>query len=309
MRNSISTFNISIFILGIVFISLNFNSSSEEISKYDVQPERTLLVKYGEQVFENEKCSRCHVLNVENEKRSKKSLDGYGGLKSSTFIATLLNEPKEVNPGTRMPSFKDLLKSKLDREVLREVLENENSSNDDFETAWQTLNQQATLIKKEIDSEGYWTHSISEATALIAFLQFIPSSKAQKEINRIQSERIAKENKAEGFFIENSDSIVAELSKNTKNISIGKELYENRCAMCHGDHGEGMIGPNLTDDYWISGGQAKDISNIIINGSPNGMPASKSSLTPTEIAQIVTYLIDIKGTNYPDGKAPQGEKE
>ncbi|RYM34959.1 c-type cytochrome [Brumimicrobium glaciale] len=309
MFKSNTTFNISLFLIGILFISLNFNSSTEEISKYDENSPRTLLVKYGEQVFENEKCSRCHVLNVEDENKRKKSLDGYGGLKSSTFIATLLINPKDVNPGTRMPSFKKLLTTNLEKSVLRDVFKDISISDADFETAWKTINQEANSLKKEIDKEGVYTHPISEATALIAFLQNIPSSEAQKEINQIKKQEVDKENKAEGFFIKNSDSIVEQLAKNDKNISLGKELYENRCAMCHGENGEGMIGPNLTDDYWINGGSTKDISEIIINGSPRGMPASKSVLTPIEIGQIVTYMMAIKGTNHPDGKEPQGEKE
>lgn len=309
MIKSNSTFNISILFLGILFIFLNFNSSTGAISKYNGNPKSTLLEKYGEQVFENEKCSRCHVLNIEDENRWKKSLDGYGGLKSSTFIATLLNEPGDVNPGTKMPSFKDLLNSNLDKEVLREVLEKESNSVTDFETSWNKLNQQASLIKKEIDEEGALKHTISEATALIAFLQSIPKSKALKESLNIQRKEFEKEDKIQQKFIEKSDKIVQDLAVDEKNIALGKELYENRCAMCHGEKGEGMIGPNLTDEYWIYGSSAKNISDVIVNGTPKGMPASKNILTPTEIGQVVTYLMEIKGTNVSGGKAPEGEKE
>jgi mono/diheme cytochrome c family protein len=309
MFKSNTTFNISLFLIGILFISLNFNSSSEEISKYDENSPRTLLVKYGEQVFENEKCSRCHVLNVEDENKRKKSLDGYGGLKSSTFIASLLINPKDVNPGTRMPSFKKLLTTNLEKSVLRDVFKDISISDADFETAWKTINQEANSLKKEIDKEGVYTHPISEATALIAYLQNIPISKAQIEINNVQKKKIEKEDEAQEVYLENSEQIVRDLAKNTNNISLGKELFENRCAMCHGDNGEGMIGPNLTDDYWFYGSSAKDISDVIINGAPKGMPASKNILTPTEIAQIVTYLMEIKGTNYQGGKAAEGVKK
>ena len=304
----VSIFNLSLIFIGILFLSLKFNFTAKEISKYEESKKRTILVKYGEQVFENEKCSRCHVLNIEDENRWKKSLDGYGGLKSSTFIATLLNEPRDVNPGTKMPSFKNLLNSNLDREVLSEVLENKTISETEFDIAWKTLNNQARIIKKEIDDEGALSHNISEATALIAFLQSIPSSKAQKEINEVLREKNEKENKEQGFFIEKSEQVVQDLAKDKKNIALGKELFANRCAMCHGDNGEGMIGPNLTDDYWIYGGSAKEISNIIINGTQKGMPASKNILTPVEIGQIVTYLMEIKGINLSSGKAPEGEK-
>ncbi|WP_107038613.1 c-type cytochrome [Brumimicrobium mesophilum] len=307
MRKSNSTFNFSFFLIGILFISQNFNSTTEEITKYGGKPESALLEMYGKQVFENEKCSRCHVLNIEDEKWGKKSLDGYGGSKTSGFIAELLFEPENVNPGTRMPSFKHLLKTPLEKEILKESFKNEAISEVDFELAWKKLNLQADSMTKKIKNNDNREIQSSEAVALIGYLQSIPTSKAQKEINNIQNRNIEKEPKKK--FIDKSDKVVQEFTKDKKTISLGKEIYGNRCAMCHGDHGEGMIGPNLTDNYWIYGSEVKDISNIIINGTQKGMPASKSVFTTTEIGQVVTYLMEIKGTNYPGGKAPEGRKE
>lgn len=34
----------------------------------------------------------------------------------------------------------------------------------------------------------------------------------------------------------------------------GQELFKNNCAACHGNSGEGNVGPNLTDSYWLHGG-------------------------------------------------------
>lgn len=131
----------------------------------------------------------------------------------------------------------------------------------------------------------------------------------REKLTKLKKKQVKNGNKDEGSSSENNDNIAQVLAKNNEAISLGKEVYANRCAMCHGENGEGMIGPNLTDDYWIYGGSAKEISEVIMNGSPNGMPGSKNVLTTAEIEQVVTYLMEIKGTNASDGKAAQGEKE
>ena len=48
-------------------------------------------------------------------------------------------------------------------------------------------------------------------------------------------------------------------------INEGKQIYTVNCVPCHGTKGEGIVGPNLTDEYWIHGGGAKNIFKIVIN--------------------------------------------
>ena len=70
-----------------------------------------------------------------------------------------------------------------------------------------------------------------------------------------------------------------------------------------------MVGPNLTDEYWLHGGGIKDVFKVIKNGVPDkGMIAWGSQLTPTQISNTANYILSLKGTNPPNAKAPQGEK-
>ncbi|MDX1440569.1 MAG: cbb3-type cytochrome c oxidase N-terminal domain-containing protein [Rubricoccaceae bacterium] len=88
----------------------------------------------------------------------------------------------------------------------------------------------------------------------------------------------------------------------------GSETYTTLCAACHGDQGQGLIGPNLTDEFWINGGSPEDIFLNIAEGVPaNGMPAWNTSLSDEEIAQVMSYVISLEGTNPPNPKPPQGE--
>ncbi len=92
-------------------------------------------------------------------------------------------------------------------------------------------------------------------------------------------------------------------------IEAGKKTYRRNCIACHGDVGQGnTIGPNLTDNYWLHGGDIKDVFATITNGVPDkGMIAWKSQLSPTDIRDIATYIMSLVGSNPPDGKAPQGK--
>lgn len=92
-------------------------------------------------------------------------------------------------------------------------------------------------------------------------------------------------------------------------LSSGKDIYTKNCAACHGQKGEGLVGPNLTDDYWIHGGGIKNVYKIIQNGVvEKGMLAWKSQLSPSQMQDVGSYVLSLKGTNPPNAKAPQGEK-
>lgn len=92
-----------------------------------------------------------------------------------------------------------------------------------------------------------------------------------------------------------------------KMVSAGRDVFAARCSACHSDRGQGSIGPNLTDAYWVHGeGHLMDIYKTVSDGVPSkGMPAWQRQLTPTELRQVVAFVGSIRGTNVA-GKAPEG---
>ncbi|MCS6972863.1 MAG: c-type cytochrome [Cyclobacteriaceae bacterium] len=91
-------------------------------------------------------------------------------------------------------------------------------------------------------------------------------------------------------------------------LASGKKIYAINCASCHMPEGQGSIGPNLTDDYWIHGGSIKDIYLTIKNGVPEkGMISWAPVLSPAQMRDVAFYIKSIRGTNPPNPKAPQGE--
>ena len=91
-------------------------------------------------------------------------------------------------------------------------------------------------------------------------------------------------------------------------IEAGKATYLQFCLPCHGDQGQGLIGPNLTDAYWIHGNSEEDIFNVITNGVvEKGMTPWDAVLSPQQRAQVVAFVRSIEGTNPPNPKEPQGD--
>jgi len=94
-------------------------------------------------------------------------------------------------------------------------------------------------------------------------------------------------------------------------IEKGKVVFQNNsCGSCHKNDGGGnAIGPNLTDEYWLHGGETKSIYATINTGVPDkGMPAWGKTMSKEDVKNVTFYVISLQGTNPPDAKAPQGDK-
>ncbi len=92
-------------------------------------------------------------------------------------------------------------------------------------------------------------------------------------------------------------------------LAAGKVIYDKTCLVCHGKFGEGLVGPNFTDEYWIHGGKPEDLLKVINDGViEKGMISYKSQLNPTQINNVIAYILSLQGTNPSNQKAPQGEK-
>jgi cytochrome c oxidase cbb3-type subunit 3 len=86
------------------------------------------------------------------------------------------------------------------------------------------------------------------------------------------------------------------------------EIWDAKCAACHGPAGGGGVGPNLTDRHWVHGGSVEDIRRSIAKGFPmKGMIAYERELSPEEIDALVAYVLELDGTDPPGADPPQGE--
>jgi cytochrome c oxidase cbb3-type subunit 3 len=91
----------------------------------------------------------------------------------------------------------------------------------------------------------------------------------------------------------------------------GQLIYVKYCAACHRVDGGGLVGPNLTDDYWIHGSNYSDTVTIIWNGVPDkGMLAwKKQGLKPTDIVNVASYIYTLRGAKLvTPGKPPESQQ-
>lgn len=106
-----------------------------------------------------------------------------------------------------------------------------------------------------------------------------------------------------------ADEVLAAL-KDPAALAEGKKTFDTTCFACHGPKGEGKIGPNLTDTYWIHGGKPEQIGKTIYTGVPDkGMPTWRGVLKPETIRDAAAYVVSLKGSNPPGGLPPQGTPE
>lgn len=100
---------------------------------------------------------------------------------------------------------------------------------------------------------------------------------------------------------------LAEVS-NPQFVENGKKIYMEKCFMCHGDKGQGLIGPNLTDNFWIHGkGDPESLLQVVKVGVPaKGMPGWEALLSEEEQVAAVAFLMSIKGQNIPGPKPAEG---
>jgi len=150
----------------------------------------------------------------------------------------------------------------------------------------------ATLFGTIVFGYGYWLYyHVLEG----------PSVWAQ-----YQAEEEAAKKKAAAVAANVTDDTLLKLSKDDKVLAQAKTIFTQTCAACHGNDGEGKIGPNLTDGAWLHGSKPTEIYKTISTGvAAKGMPAWEPVLGPEKVRWLAAYIETMKGKNLP-GKAPEG---
>jgi len=99
-----------------------------------------------------------------------------------------------------------------------------------------------------------------------------------------------------------------EPSKDAAVLAQGKKTFTLLCAPCHRPDAGGLVGPNLTDDYWIHGALFADNVKTIWNGVPEkGMITWKNTLKPNEVYEVASYIYTLRGTHPPNPKPPENQ--
>ncbi|MBX9652185.1 c-type cytochrome [bacterium] len=104
------------------------------------------------------------------------------------------------------------------------------------------------------------------------------------------------------------DTIV-KYSHDPKWLVVGQSVFKSNCVSCHGTEGQGLVGPNLTDNFYKNVSKIEDISKVVAEGAAGqAMPAWKNRLHPNELVLVSSYVAAIRGKNLPGPKGQEGKE-
>ncbi len=155
-----------------------------------------------------------------------------------------------------------------------------------------------------------WLFAITVVIAVVYpfIYDFGPGQFASETVYQEMLALLEEKKSKETTKVEINEDFLLKLTKSPEVLAEGQGLYTTRCFACHADKGAGLVGPNLTDDYWIHGGKIMDIHKVISNGVlEKGMLAWKDQLTPNQLNAVVAFVWTLHGVNPPNAKAPQGD--
>lgn len=103
-------------------------------------------------------------------------------------------------------------------------------------------------------------------------------------------------------------SVEWKFETDAESIENGKAIFmstNNLCFTCHGNNGEGLVGPNLTDDMWLHGCSPEEIATSISTGFPDkGMIAygSGARLSDEDLIDLISFIASLQGTEPANAK-------
>ena len=144
---------------------------------------------------------------------------------------------------------------------------------------------------------GYWFYYHSIESGLSSTATY------QQALEKFEGEARSRDEKLAASL---TDESFLAMASDPEHKSSGQQTYEQNCVVCHLAQGQGQIGANLTDAYWIHGGKPTEIYKTVSEGVlAKGMPSWKPNLGARKVMDVVAYVVSLKNTNV-TGKQPEG---
>lgn len=138
----------------------------------------------------------------------------------------------------------------------------------------------------------------------------VPFSLANSGGDYLASVEMAEKEGAAAHSPDLSGEALLSYLKAPASISGGEAVFKANCVPCHGDQGQGIVGPNLTDEFWLHGGTPDAVLASVTHGYPEkGMPNWKNVLGMEKVRLAAAYVISLRGHQVANPKAPQGVKD
>jgi cytochrome c oxidase cbb3-type subunit 3 len=128
------------------------------------------------------------------------------------------------------------------------------------------------------------------------------------QLTQYNDELVAAEVTEQAVFGRFSDMQPDALMADAEAGEIGRRLFANSCAMCHGSDARGAPGfPNLTDDDWIWGNEFDQILTSITNGRVGTMPPWLAALGADGVNETTAYVQALSGQDVDASLAAAGK--
>ena len=156
-----------------------------------------------------------------------------------------------------------------------------------------------------------WGFAISFIFGIVYLWIYFVGKSAPNQYQELQIANAKAEEQIKAYMASSANNIdenTVTVITSEPELAEGKKIFTSICAACHGIDGGGIVGPNLTDKYWLHGGAIHDIFKTIKYGVPEkGMKSWKDDYTPKQIAELASYIVSLQGSEPANPKEPQGE--
>lgn len=104
------------------------------------------------------------------------------------------------------------------------------------------------------------------------------------------------------------DTPIAELAANPEAVALGRSVFANNCATCHGSDARGARGfPNLVDADWQWGGEPETVLATVLGGRQAAMPAMGAALGEEGVKATAAYVESLSGRQADAALAQAGQ--
>jgi len=170
-------------------------------------------------------------------------------------------------------------------------------------------NEDVKELVNNVPSWFMWLFYVTIFAAVALLIDYHVQNVSQTQTGNSQTEvKQAGTDKGTGNSGGTLNENTATLLTDPSSLNFGKQIFDANCVACHANDGGGLIGPNLTDDYWIHGGGIKNVFSVTKYGVPEkGMISWQSILSPKQIQEVASYVISLHGKPTANPKQPEGE--
>lgn len=148
---------------------------------------------------------------------------------------------------------------------------------------------------------GIWWIGVAFAIVFLLYYHVFGGPSQEEKYDRAMAEATAELPEA------SNDAIPTAFLDDAASLDAGKAIWTASCAVCHLADGGGLVGPNMTDKYWIYEPTMESMFHVISNGViEKGMTPFSGILTPEQIQQVSSFIISLQGTTPANPKAAEG---